>query len=317
MAYFHRSTVAKTELAKQQLELLGTEYVLILDIITRWNSSLDMFARALLLQECVEATLIAMDRLDLNLSKNEWTSLRELCLVLQPFKDVTEELSSEKYISLSKLIPMIGILKNHLINVMRKISIVQIITFAASLSNGLDKRFNQIEFNEHASIATYLDPRFKSFGFTDPEALCFVESRIEAKIGLMVDEDQDVVLTRSHEIVTTEPTPSNASFWSNFDQRVQQTRTNENDPTQEFPSYKQLQIVDRSVDPLSYWKLNQTQYPKLSQLAKDYLCCPASSVPSERVFSKTGTVDSDKRNRLAGELVGQLVFLNANAPLIG
>lgn len=72
-----------------------------------------------------------------------------------------------------------------------------------------------------------------------------------------------------------------------------------------------LQYLTEQAD-----KWNIDRYPILSELAKQYLCCPASSVSSERVFSKTGTIDTDKRNRLRGELVGMLVFLNTNAPLL-
>lgn len=43
---------------------------------------------------------------------------------------------------------------------MDTITIVQIMAFDRALSNCVDARFTQIEFNEFASIATYLDPHF-------------------------------------------------------------------------------------------------------------------------------------------------------------
>lgn len=45
-----------------------------------------------------------------------------------------------------------------------------------------------------------------------------------------------------------------------------------------------------------------------SELAKEFLCCCGSSIPSKWVFSKTRTVESAKRNRLLGKHDSILVF---------
>lgn len=59
------------------------------------------------------------------LSANEWSSLRELCLVLKPFEEVTIELSAENYVTLSKLIPMVSILQNQLASVMNDVPLYE------------------------------------------------------------------------------------------------------------------------------------------------------------------------------------------------
>ena len=63
---------------------------------------------------------------------------------------------------------------------------------------------------------------------------------------------------------------------------------------------------------LEWWKKNEIFYPRLSILARKYLCIPASSIPSERIFSLCGTLVSKKRSRLSPSKVGLLVFLNKN-----
>lgn len=53
-------------------------------------------------------------------------------------------------------------------------------------------------------------------------------------------------------------------------------------------------------------------YPSLTRVMVKKLCLVATSVPSERVFSKTAHISSERRNRLKQAKVGSLVFLNAN-----
>ena len=50
----------------------------------------------------------------------------------------------------------------------------------------------------------------------------------------------------------------------------------------------------------------------LSKAAQRYLSSPATSVPSERLFSSAGDICSDKRTCMFAENVERLVFLKAN-----
>ncbi|KAM7378282.1 hypothetical protein PAMA_013265 [Pampus argenteus] len=50
----------------------------------------------------------------------------------------------------------------------------------------------------------------------------------------------------------------------------------------------------------------------LKNMAKQFLCTPASSVPCERVFSKCGEIFSKKRNRLSQKTVEKIMYLNKN-----
>ena len=65
-------------------------------------------------------------------------------------------------------------------------------------------------------------------------------------------------------------------------------------------------------DPLVWWKRMEPVFPNLSKLAKKYLCVPASSVPSERVFSTAGNLINKRRASLAPDNVDMLIFLNKN-----
>lgn len=58
----------------------------------------------------------------------------------------------------------------------------------------------------------------------------------------------------------------------------------------EVNSYLQAPNADGETNPLEWWKTHCTAYPRLSLLAKRYLCIPATSSPSERAFSTGGNV---------------------------
>ena len=53
-------------------------------------------------------------------------------------------------------------------------------------------------------------------------------------------------------------------------------------------------------------------YRELVPLARRSLCVVATSVPSERVFSKAGQLISARRNRLSAKTVKMVMFLNAH-----
>ena len=67
-------------------------------------------------------------------------------------------------------------------------------------------------------------------------------------------------------------------------------------------------------DPLQWWKSREASMPILAEVARAILCVPGSSVPSERVFSKSGQLLNKKRASLKSKNVDMLIFLNKNYP---
>lgn len=79
-------------------------------------------------------------------------------------------------------------------------------------------------------------------------------------------------------------------------------------------SYLLFPTIDSEADPLAWWKLHQVSFPRLSELARKYLCIPASSSPSERLFSTSRNVVTCQRTCLKPSKVNMLVFLAKNLP---
>ncbi|KAL3046107.1 hypothetical protein OYC64_004170 [Pagothenia borchgrevinki] len=83
-------------------------------------------------------------------------------------------------------------------------------------------------------------------------------------------------------------------------------------PEMELSHYCDEKCIAPHLDPLDWWRVNETKYERLAQLARSYLCVPATSVPSERVFSAAGLILNRLRSRLHPDHVDQLIFLNKN-----
>ena len=62
-------------------------------------------------------------------------------------------------------------------------------------------------------------------------------------------------------------------------------------------------VVDSDVNSLNWWKAHKHRFPRISILARKWLCVPASSTPSERVFSDCGLALTAKRSRLKGSVL--------------
>jgi hypothetical protein len=68
--------------------------------------------------------------------------------------------------------------------------------------------------------------------------------------------------------------------------------------------------------PLAWWYTNQRKYKMLSQVAIRTLCIPATSAPSERVFSVAGLTIAKDRARLAPQTANELIFLHDAVPAL-
>ena len=84
------------------------------------------------------------------------------------------------------------------------------------------------------------------------------------------------------------------------------------DMEKEFTLYMSASANVSPKDPLVWWTQNCSVFPTLAKLAKKYLCAMATSVSSERLFSKSGNILSLKRNKINPEMAQKLVFLAAN-----
>ena len=68
----------------------------------------------------------------------------------------------------------------------------------------------------------------------------------------------------------------------------------------------------QNTNVLNWWKENKKSYPNLFKLAKTFLHIPATSVPSERIFSLAGYIVCDRRSKILATNVNKSIFLKRN-----
>uniref|UniRef100_A0A1X7USM7 HAT C-terminal dimerisation domain-containing protein n=1 Tax=Amphimedon queenslandica TaxID=400682 RepID=A0A1X7USM7_AMPQE len=80
----------------------------------------------------------------------------------------------------------------------------------------------------------------------------------------------------------------------------------------EFSKYIDEPRHNVEDDPLKWWKIRCELYPMLTGVARKYLCAPATSTVSDRVFSKSRKIVTPAWCALKPDKVEMLVFLAKN-----
>eukprot|EP00644_Phytophthora_capsici_P000669 jgi/Phyca11/108988/e_gw1.16.545.1 len=80
----------------------------------------------------------------------------------------------------------------------------------------------------------------------------------------------------------------------------------------EFSKYlRDSAVAEDTVEPLKWWKENRTDFPKLAPLARKWLGCIATSVPTKQAFSTSSTMNL-RRSSLESDTVGDILFIAEN-----
>mmetsp|Transcript_13910 Transcript_13910/g.21513 ORF Transcript_13910/g.21513 Transcript_13910/m.21513 type:complete len:241 (+) Transcript_13910:236-958(+) len=69
-------------------------------------------------------------------------------------------------------------------------------------------------------------------------------------------------------------------------------------------------------DPLQRWKEIASQFPELAKLAQEFLSIPATSAPSERIWSRAARVITAKRSQIDPTITSRIMFAQENSRLI-
>lgn len=103
-------------------------------------------------------------------------------------------------------------------------------------------------------------------------------------------------------------------FWEIHQRMVEENMARfiaEEDSLSELTSFLKTTLIPLNENPLEWWKSNSHAYPRLHQIAIKYLSVVATSVPSERLFSKAGLTATKQRSRIKPKRLSKILFLNS------
>nr|XP_023657625.1 zinc finger BED domain-containing protein 4-like [Paramormyrops kingsleyae] len=181
VGHFKHSQIAQSRLEDIQTELKLPTNRLRQDVQTRWNSSFYMI-QSLLEQKRALCAYAADHNLPVTLSANEWALLEKTVTVLEPFEELTRNISSATSTT-ADAIPAITVLKRLLSKESSTDSGIK--TMKSTLLQAVDRRFSSIESGPLYSVATLLDPRYKDRYFTGED------TAKHAKAALIQEMEKD------------------------------------------------------------------------------------------------------------------------------
>ncbi|XP_015786600.1 zinc finger BED domain-containing protein 1-like [Tetranychus urticae] len=297
VTFFKQSNLANNMLREEQIKDSVEPLKLKQDCCTRWNSTFFMLERYLFLRNYVSIALRKLNREDLDINYDEIEILNDMVKCLNHFYKMTNDIMGEKYITISRVIPLVTgvnfVLEKTHCKTERGLKL------KAALQDNLEKRFGMVEKNEIFAFSTLLDPRFKKIDFRSPLNCSHAVTKLNEKLRV-------VPLTQEiQQPVDVE------DLWSYHESRVRSLCDASYGLNSGLKHY--FELVNLAIDdnPLNFWKNNKGNWHHLHNLALKYLNIPATSVPCERLFSKTGSIISEKRNRIKPELVDALCFLES------
>ncbi|KAK3909770.1 Zinc finger BED domain-containing protein 4 [Frankliniella fusca] len=326
VTYSHTSNNFSNELKRIQISQYnkteGTVLRLLQDVVTRWGSTYIMIERFLALQPVVVQAAASFPDLNM-LSAVELATARSIMDILAPFHRATSEMGAEKSTTIGKVLPMIS-------NIMKKIERVVVpagnamaTQFKAFVTGEMLRRFGGAEQNLRLAMATTLDPRFIKAYFQSPLAVSKAQRAIELEIEKeMVLDNLDANNSLMDDMDQQQPLagegPGQADdLWSAHTALVEHSReaTASDDipgrARSELKAYLQREIAPITKNPLVLWESLKPLYPYLYRVARKKLTVLATSVPSERFFSKAGIIMDDQGSRLTSQHLLQRLFLSS------
>ncbi|KAK9692570.1 hAT family C-terminal dimerization region [Popillia japonica] len=174
-----------------------------------------------------------------------------------------------------------------------------------AVSTILDPRFKQIHFRD--PVSTILDPRFKQIHFRDPQAMGTVIRHIKSEIATLQNTSSS---SESSDSSAEDP---EFDLWAHHKKLAHTKKSGQGKSNKDSELNQYLSVPGRNLkdDLLDTWNEMKVVYPNLFKLAAKYSCVLATSVPSERIFSKAGATATKSRNRLTRSRLSKLLFLSS------
>lgn len=233
---------------------------------------------------------------DLQLSDDDWTTIKEIVATLKPFQLAKVVLYRVKdhIDSVSVVKPMIYSFCTNFLNSGNETS-SSVRLLKQRIKDDLLTKFqlytgsNEMTAPDYFDLATYFDPRYKNQEYLSGENRNTVKQYIH-----------DVYFEKN-EGKSTKTSMSSKALSILFPSTSTPTETTPS----ECARYHTEPEIDKNLSPHKWWQLHERIYPTLSLIAKRHLCTHSTS---KSIFTSRNA--SLRRKNLTPQIVDKLIFLN-------
>ncbi|KAH0743325.1 hypothetical protein KY290_031318 [Solanum tuberosum] len=334
------STSTRNFLKCVEMQKIECDKMLSLDVPTRWNSTY-------LMLDTTEKFEKAFERFDLyddnfnsflatdvcedgsiagSIQYEDWANVRNITKFLEKFYDLTLKVSGSRYVTCNVHFEDICELDAYL-----KVCMTSDDVDLSKMASGMKEKFKKYwgtpeKMNKMLFIASVLDPRNKFMYVSFA-----LEELLGEEKGQIVNNEVNAYLKNLFAIYVSKYAKGSKNQSSSSDSSDSSTyglsQNVKNSLRTKFYMKKQKEDsgslgvkskLDRYLledqesesedfDILIWWKVNSSRFPTLSQLARDVLAIPMSSVASECAFSTGGRILDPFRSSLTPKCVQCLI----------
>lgn len=251
----------------------------------RWNSTFLMLERAYNMRLVLDHMCKHLEEFKKYLIE-DWGKVKNLIDFLKPYYDATILLSKSKYPSLVYVIPVVDVLLDQISQNYDDDN------FLSACAHAMADKLNQyipVLRSQYAKFAVILDPRLKNHYFSEKqehEPLELLTTFYQTKYCQRCDRNEQSQAEDN----------SRKSIFSTI-------YKNKKNITDELQEYLCMQVESEDTDIIFWWTKQTNTLPQLQKLAFHILSIPATSVPSEQAFSKSGNLITKRRNRLGNKTI--------------
>lgn len=301
--YFETSLICRQKLDEYQAKEGVTEPLELCYLDdTNWSCRYEMLDRFVLLKEAVEAILAEQtDILLPGITNDEWTELDQILKLLKPFREITNEMIADKYVSASKIIPIVNRLKQVIHETPECYHLVK--KLIQRLDREMNEQFNGIENNTILAMCTILDPRYKTKTFLTKKAADMAKLNLVTEVELLI-----IAGTGPMSLLKTDDGELNMAIDDyGFELSLRLAE-------KEVESYLQEELSDEDmgIPPCMWWQDNKSKYPHVAKLFQTRCNIIATSIPTPYIFTVIGIESYDRRNRITPRKAAMTIFLNHN-----
>ncbi|XP_044005438.1 zinc finger BED domain-containing protein DAYSLEEPER-like [Aphidius gifuensis] len=272
--------------------LVNIEYIKpVLDMSTKWNSTYDMIEYSLKLKKGLNLLWSVDISLwqKFTLSENEWDILNHIYEFLRHFKHISKTLGGKTYVTLPLAIIAINMLFDKI----------------DTIVNELDKKIYRSNVDETLILGFQAarDTMMKHYNLTNWVycAVLVLDPRHKVKIFSSTTwvhemDSQEIDNKNEDKIDITsifEDTPMHKNYQDELDE------------------YLAIKRAEKNQDILEWWKNHQETFPTLGRMARDLFSIMATTVPSERLFSLSGSIMAESSGSMNDESARMTLCLHS------